>query len=455
MSELNFIKTDAKEISDTVLEELENGVNEPLYPGDERRIYGETLAQVVVTVYNTVNDACRQKMLRYARGEVLDALGENRDVIRLDPTYATATLRFGVSEPVESNIIIPAGLRVTGDFMRYFLTDSTVVLYAGEDSVEVTATAEYGGSEYNDIAPGELEKIVDVSDVPLIDYVTNVGATAGGGDKEGDEAYRERIREAENRLSTAGPAQAYKYWALSSNPLVSDAVVESETETIRRTLNTYDHHAFLGGANLLPDTLVVYHQDGTTKAEAGVDYTATYEDELLTIAVLSTGQMADEYSCAAFFSIEITRKMYGRVKIVPICAGGELPDEEVLADVLAACSADDVKPLTDMVTVEAPDVEYYDIELTYYTTKADESDVVQNVEGSGGAIDRYINWQGSSLNQDINPDELWELIKCPNWGENLTGATRVVITKPEYKELPSTTVAKFSGNLKVSHVVKD
>lgn len=61
-----------------------------------------------------------------------------------------------------------------------------------------------GGTDYNDIAIGEISQIVDVSDVPLIDYVTNTEATAGGGDREDDEAYRERIREAENRLSTAG-----------------------------------------------------------------------------------------------------------------------------------------------------------------------------------------------------------------------------------------------------------
>ena len=448
MSELKFIETDAKTVSDTVLEELENGVNEPLYPGDERRIYGEALAQVAVAIYNTVNDACRQKMLRYARGETLDALGENRDVERHTPTSATTTLRFGVSEPVASNIIIPEGLRVTGDFVHYFLTDSTVVLYAGALSVDVTATAENGGEEYNDIAPGGLSKIVDVSEVPLIDYVSNVDVTAGGGDIEDDEAYRERIREAENRLSTAGPAQAYKYWALSANALVTDAVVESETETISRTLTTYAAHAFQGGANLLPDTLVVYLPDGS-EATAGTDYTATYNDELLTLAL--SGGLSD----AAEVKIEITRNMYGRVKIVPICAGGAIPDEEVLADVLAACSADDVKPLTDVVTVEAPKVEYYDIELTYWTTKANESEVVQNVEGSNGAINQYIYWQGSTLDQDINPDELRKLILCPHWGEKLTGATRVSIVKPEYKELPSTTVAKFSGNLKVQHIVKD
>ena len=96
MSELKFIETTDETIYTDILEELENGVGEPLYPGDERRIFGDTMAKVIVTVYNTVNDACRQKMLRYARGTVLDALGENRDVIRLDPTYATTTLRFTV-----------------------------------------------------------------------------------------------------------------------------------------------------------------------------------------------------------------------------------------------------------------------------------------------------------------------------------------------------------------------
>ena len=447
MADLNFIETSAEKISSEVLMELENGVNEPLYGGDERRIFGEALSQVVVAVYNTVNDACRQKMLRYARGSVLDALGETRDVARITPSSATTTLSFGVSEAVASNIIIPAGLRVTGDFVHYFVTDETVVLYAGALSVEVTATAENGGAEYNGIEPGAIGKIVDVSEVPLIDYVTNLDETTGGGDQEGDEAYRERIREAENRLSTAGPAKAYKYWALSANPLVSDAVVESEKETISRKLTTYAAHAFQGGANLIPDSLVVYLPDGSVAVE-GEDYTATYEDELLTLA-LSGG-----LSAAQEVQIEIDRNMYGRVKIVPICAGGELPDEEVLADVLAACTADDVKPLTDMVLVESPSVELYDIELVYYTNKANQSEVVKNVEGPGGAIDQYIYWQGSNLEQDINPDELRKLILSPNWEEGLTGASRVDIIKPVYTELTSTTVAKFSGNLKVSHIVK-
>lgn len=185
----------------------------------------------------------------------------------------------------------------------------------------------------------------------------------------------------------------------------------------------------------------VFNTASTTGGSSGEGLTST-AGRLLTLDDFSLGSLAD------------SRNMYGRVKIVPICAGGQIPSEDVLADVLAACSADDVRPLTDMVTVEAPETHEYDIELTYYTTKANESEVVQNVEGSGGAIDQYINWQGSTLNQDINPDELRKRILCPDWADDLIGATRVQITKPEYTELNSTTVAKFSGKKTVKHIVK-
>lgn len=449
MAEINFIETSAGEVRDTIITDLENGVTEPLYPGDERRIFGEALAQVIVSVYNTVNEKSRERLLRYARGSVLDALGENRDTPRLESTLATTTLRFGIEAPMSTNIIVPAGLRVTSDFVHYFLTDETVVLPAGSLYVQVTASAEFGGEEYNGIAAGAIENIVDISDVPMIDYVTNIDATQGGGDSESDDAYRERIREAENKLSTAGPSKAYRYWAISANPRISDAVVESDKETVTRTLKTYAAHAFQGGANLLPETLIVYLPDGSVAAE-GTDYTAVYDDELLTLT------LAGGLAGAETVNIEITRVMYGRVKIVPICAGGELPDKDILDDVLKACSASDVRPLTDMVIVEPPSVEEYDIELTYYMSKASTSAVIENIEGDGGAIDQYIYWQDSNLNQDINPDTLRGLILNPvdADGNKLEGASRVEIVKPVYTELSSTTVAKFSGSLKVNHVIK-
>lgn len=374
MPELEFIETDSEKIKTTILTELENGINEQLYPGDERRIFGEALASVIVSAFNSINDACRQKMLRYARGETLDALGQSRDVYRIGAEKATATLVFSVKTAYSTNIIIPEGTRVTGDLQRYFLTTKSAVLNAGELSVEVEAEAENSGTEYNGIFPGGLNTIVDISNVPLIDSVSNRFSTSGGADPESDEAFRERIRVSENKLSTAGTEKAYKYFAISANASVTDAAVFSD--------------------------------------EKGV------------------------------------------VKIVPVCAGGEIPSQEILDEVYKACSADDVRPLTDKVVVEAPQTELYDIELTYYTTKNDESQVIKNIEGESGAINRYIEWQGNYLEQDINPDYLRKLILSPDWSEGLTGATRVDITKPEYKQLGKTTIAKFSGNISVNHVAR-
>lgn len=77
------------------------------------------------------------------------------------------------------------------------------------------------------------------------------------------------------------------------------------------------------------------------------------------------------------------------VVITPILYGGEIPDQSVLDKVLAACNADDVRPLTDKVEVSAPTIQSYDIELKYYTTAANETAVVENIESSGG-LDRPV-----------------------------------------------------------------
>lgn len=48
--------------------------------------------------------AAETTLLRYARGEVLDAIGERQDVKRLEGTPAKTTMRFSVSTPQEKNI---------------------------------------------------------------------------------------------------------------------------------------------------------------------------------------------------------------------------------------------------------------------------------------------------------------------------------------------------------------
>lgn len=135
-----------------------------------------------------------------------------------------------------------------------------------------------------------------------------------------------------------------------------------------------------------------------------------------------------------------------------MCANGEIPDETVLAKVFAAVNASEVRPLTDRVKVEAPTVVEYDVVLTYYTTATEESACILTVEGAGGAIDQFNEWQSDALGRDINPDKLRALILAPS-ADGAVGASRVVITSPTFTELTDTTIAKFSGNKTIRHEV--
>lgn len=441
-----FITTDADLIFEEVITTLEAGVSEPLYPGDERRIFGEALVPLFVAMYNAMNDAARQKMLRYARGETLDALGERVGVERLTPTEATTVLRFSMNSAISENVIIPEGTRATSDNRRYFATTRTAVIEAGQIYVDVEAASEGGGTQFNNLAVGAVNVLVDL--IPFIDSVSNTEITAGGADEEDDDSFRERIRVAPSKLSTAGPVNGYKYWAMSADPSVADVVVKSEQETITRTLTINGGKAYKGGGDLIAETLVVYLADGSTPAKAGTDYKATYEDDLLTIELLAGGRLAGSVD----IKIEIEKTNEGVVVIVPICDNGELPDENIRAKVLAACSASEIRPLTDKVVVESPKVQEYDIELTYYTTAADESACIQTVEGEGGAIDQFIAWQSGVLGRHINPDKLRNLIFAPA-EETAVGAIRAVITSPEFTELNDTTIARFSGNKIIRHEV--
>lgn len=376
MPDINFLNINANDLYRQIIEELENGVGEPLYPGDERRIFAEALVPVFLAIFSSVNDAAKQKMLRYARGTVLDALGERTNTKRLEAQPAKTILRFIVSKPQPFNIIIPKWTKATPDANVYFATDEEAILKAGTYSVDVPASSVTGGSFNNGYAPDTITTLVDL--IPFISGVTNIVTTYGGDDgepytEEGDEHYRERIRLASSKFSVAGPQKAYIYWAKTADPEIED------------------------------------------------------------VAVLSPSA--------------------GVVKIVPLLKGGEIPDETVLKKVLAVTSADDIRPLTDHVIVEAPAIEYYDIELKYYTTASNEGIVINNIEGPGGAIERYIQWQDTALGRDINPDQLKRFILSPTWAEVPTGALRVDVIKPVFTPLTKTKVARFSGNLVVTHEV--
>ena len=374
MADFDFVETDSAKIYTAIIGKLMDYCNEPLYPGDERRIFGEGLVMVLTALYSEFNDAMKQRTLRYARGAVLDAIGDRYGVKRLAPANASAVFRFTASASQTENIIIPAGTRITPDGSVYFSTQETAILPAGDTSVELIGVCISGGSAYNGYMEGSISTLVEL--IPYIASAVNVTATTGGDDGEpytedGDNKYRERIRLSPASLSTAGPESAYRYFALSADPDIVDVAIVCPVDE--------------------PNTVNLY----------------------------------------------------------PLMNGGNLPDEATLQKVLDAL-ADDVRPMTDKVQAFAPEVVTYSVQIKYYCTKDDEAATIQTIEGDGGAIDKYNEWQTAALGRSINPDQLRRFILAPTDG---TGALRVEVVSPTYTELSKSQVAKLSGNPVVTHEV--
>ena len=69
----------------------------------------------------------------------------------------------------------------------------------------------------------------------------------------------------------------------------------------------------------------------------------------------------------------------GEVNVRPLMTGGELPSQEILDLVEATLSDRDRRPLTDSLTVAAPDQVNYDIDVTYYLSR-DQSALVTSLQ---------------------------------------------------------------------------
>ena len=123
----------------------------------------------------------------------------------------------------------------------------------------------------------------------------------------------------------------------------------------------------------------------------------------------------------------------GEVRIYVLMEDGTIAGQEVKNAVLAACNADETRPLTDHVLVEDPETVEYDIDATYYLNRGGPSaaDVQSEVNA---AVDAYVKWQAGKLGRDINPSELTRRMM-------VNGVKRVVIRSPVYTELRSGNVA--------------
>ncbi|WP_051004378.1 baseplate assembly protein [Caloramator australicus] len=228
LPEIDFVDKDVENIRESIITTYEALVGKTLYPGDPVRMFLETIASIIVQQRILIDMAAKQNTLRYAKGEFLDHIGALLGVLRKPATKATTILRFTISEPREEAIPIPIGTRVTTndyDSKIYFQTTEYKEINPGELYVDVNAECTVEGEIGNGYIIGQINQIVDP--FPYFESVTNITESSGGVDEEDDESFRQRIYEAPESFSTAGPEGAYISLAKQASPLICDVTVRS------------------------------------------------------------------------------------------------------------------------------------------------------------------------------------------------------------------------------------
>ena len=165
--------------------------------------------------------------IKYAYGDFLKNLAIFKNVTTLEPKKATVKVKWCLSGIRETVTPIPAGSRVTANYDVYFETTEYQEIPIGTQEIIILMTCTVPGVEGNGFAPGELTIVVDP--IGFIDSVENIETSSGGSGEESDQSLAERTYLAPSSYSTAGPDDAYIYWAKNYDPLVGDVFPDSPT----------------------------------------------------------------------------------------------------------------------------------------------------------------------------------------------------------------------------------
>ena len=225
LPDITFAASNPEAVDLQIITTAEALLGRKLARADPLRLFLRAVEVIMVQQRILIDECAKQGLLAYATGDNLEHIGVLVGTDRLEASAATVTLRFSMDAARDTATIIPAGTRATAGDGVMFATDETSIITPGDTSVMAAATCTETGSTGNDYAPGELTNMADP--VPFIAGVTNTTKSAGGSDRESDDAYRLRIQESPERFSTAGPIGAYEYHAKRVNPLIIDVSVDS------------------------------------------------------------------------------------------------------------------------------------------------------------------------------------------------------------------------------------
>ncbi|MDR1651860.1 MAG: baseplate J/gp47 family protein [Synergistaceae bacterium] len=236
----------------------------------------------------------------------------------------------------------------------------------------------------------------------------------------------------------------------SSQPLeIPPGELAGDVQASALEPGVYANGLLPGQINRLVDPLpYVQGVTNTTASEGGAD---TEDDENLRERIhLAPESFSNAGSKGAYIfwarsasqlidDVEVHSPSPGVVDIYPLLKGGVLPEQEILDLVLEVCSADTVRPMTDLVRVLAPEEVGFDLDVTWFLERGDAAMSASITNAVTKAVDDWTLWQRSKLGRDINDSELITRIRQ-------AGAKRAAVTSPDFTALAFNQIGVVSSS---------
>lgn len=328
-TELHYLTYDPQAIWEEMMVNYVNAGGDILYPGDEKEMLLRSVQEDIVQVFAGVDNALRMQTLRYAVGDYLDVIGEQRGCERITASAATTTVTITTNATGEEDTLT-AGSSMTCDGEMFYQLVNDVALTGYQTSITAEVTADRTGSAGNGLTAGTEMSLVITN--PGVNRIVVAADASGGNERETDDAYRERIRLHGLTSVTTGPALQYE------------------------------------------------------EVAKGVS------SDILDAKAISPGA--------------------GRVNVYLILSS-DTGSAAIIQDVTEALSSDDVRPLTDNVTVLLAD----DVEYTL-NVQCQSDGSSSTVSAMADAVTAYQAWQDGNIGIAFNPDRLMAALYQ-------AGATRV------------------------------
>lgn len=181
----------------------------------------EALAYREMILRARINSSIKAMLLPYSAGSDLDNVVSIYGITRLKGAKPLAKVRFELSAPRDSDVVIPKDLVIlSSNADRAVLKDELIIPEGGKEVSGVMELDRY--EKTSDIRCEYIQ-----TPLPFLLNAKQESKFSGGSDAESDEALRKRALLSLKRFSTAGSKGAYEYHAYSANAKVEDVSVKN------------------------------------------------------------------------------------------------------------------------------------------------------------------------------------------------------------------------------------